>query len=79
MRDKAHYNLPNSMDLRLYPDHTKLLEENEAFLSIDGRSGFAEEIIAMRVRHYEKRKYLPLYSILLLIFHLLPVPLFFSR
>jgi hypothetical protein len=44
------------MDLRLYPDHTKLLEENEAFLSIDGRSGFAEEIIAMRVRHYEKKK-----------------------
>jgi hypothetical protein len=56
MRDKAHYNLPNSMDLRLYPDHTKLLEENEAFLSIDGRSRFAEEIIAMRVSHYEKKK-----------------------
>jgi hypothetical protein len=49
IREKARYILPDTVNLRLYPDHTRLLAENEAYLSLDGNSCPAKEIIAMRV------------------------------
>lgn len=46
---QAHYPIPDCIDLRLYPDHTLLLEEGEAFVVINGIELNACEIIAMRV------------------------------
>lgn len=44
---QAHYSVKDCCDVRIYPDHTQLLYENEAFLA--SLSENATEVVAMRV------------------------------
>ena len=50
--EKAHYPMDGCVYLRMYGDHTLLLEDGEAFVACDDLDSSAKEIIAMRSPSY---------------------------
>ena len=52
LQEKANYPLPGCVYLRMYADHTMLVEEGEAFVATSRLNKSAKEILAMRSPSY---------------------------